>query len=73
MFFNCITYSILRIIFADFFHIHQYSGQRPEITNLDEDELRFLLENFSLMMGRGKKLSNFKTQFEINLDGFVSH
>ena len=49
-FFNCITYSILHVIFAEFFHIHQDSIQRPEITNLDEDELTFRLENLSLMM-----------------------
>ena len=40
----------LHISFAEFFHIYQDSIQRPEITNLDEDELTFLLENFSLMM-----------------------
>ena len=51
MFFNCITYSILQIIFIEFFHIHQDSIQRPEITNLGEDELTFLLENFPLAMG----------------------
>ena len=48
--FNCITYSILQIIFIEFFHIHQDLIQRPEMTNLDEDELTFVLENFSLMM-----------------------
>ena len=45
-----ITYSILQIIFIEFFHIHQDSIQRPEITNLGEDELTFLLENFPLAM-----------------------
>jgi len=50
MFFNCITHSILQIIFIEFFHIHQDSIQRPEVTNLDEGELMFPLENFSLTM-----------------------
>ena len=47
---RCITCSILQIIFVEFFHIHQDSIQIPEVTNLDEGELMFPFENFSLAM-----------------------
>ena len=50
MFFHRITYSILRIIFAEFFCIHQDLIQRPEISNLEEAELTNLLENVPLTM-----------------------
>jgi len=51
MSFNCITYSTSHIIFAEFFNIHQNSIQRPELTNLDEDEPTLLsIRKFSLMM-----------------------
>ena len=46
-----VLYSILHIIFAEFFNIHQNSIQRPELTNLDEDEPTLLsIRKFSLMM-----------------------
>ena len=76
--FQCITYSILHIIFAQFFHIYQDLFQRPKITNLDEDELTFLLENFSLMMDVLDSELNVgwaevRNSAILKLDGFVAH